>query len=207
MEERDVHPEGSTAMVLLRDRIVSSARTLILALAFLVMPPALAHAQFFGYGGYGYPGMGYGGLGYPGMGYGGLGYPGMGYGGLGYPGMGYGGLGYGGLGYGGLGYGGIGYGGGYGGIGYGGGGYGGLGYGVPGLGLAGYSFYPNRYLGYGGPYANPLFGLGLTPLGVNSALGERYLLGRGTQTPTVTYGSVAPYRYSSSFGGTSVNPR
>ena len=37
-------------MVRLRARIVRSARTL--ALAFLALPPTLAHAQSFGYGNY-----------------------------------------------------------------------------------------------------------------------------------------------------------
>lgn len=46
-----------------------------------------------------------------------------------------------------------------------------------GVGYPGYVGVP--YGPFGPGYANPLFGLGLTPLGVQSALGERYLLGRG----------------------------
>jgi hypothetical protein len=134
------------------------SRTLALSLALLVAPASLAHAQFFGYGGYGgygygYPGFGYG---YPafGYGYGGYGYPGFGgFGyGYGYPGMGYG------YGYSPLAYGG------YGGFGY--GGFGNVGFGVP-------------YGYWNSPYANPLFGLGLTVLGAQSALAEINLLGRG----------------------------
>ncbi len=97
-------------------------------------------------GGYG------GGFGYPVYGYGGYGGPmGMGYG---YPGMGYG----------------YGYGYGYPGMGYGFGGPG-LGYGY-GLGYNGVQqyFYPSM------GYANPLFGLGLSPLGVQSNLAETALI-------------------------------
>ncbi len=125
--------------------------------------------------GYGYPGMGGGmGYGYPGMGGGmGYGYPGMGGGmGYGYPGMG-GGMGYG-----------------YPGMG------GGMGYAAPyyGGGL-GYGYGPSIIYGYGNPgpgVYNPTFGLGLTPLGVNSALTERYVLGRGLPTYSRGYGQVAP---------------
>jgi hypothetical protein len=151
-----------------------------------------ARAQIMGYpiSPYGYSAPYYGGWGgvYPGFGYGGLGYGGIGYGGLGYGGIGYGGIGYGGLGYGGIGYGGIGYGG----VGYGYPGYG-YGYGYPGYGYAGYG-----YGGYGGyplippGIFNPLFGLGLSPLGVQSALTERYVLGRGQlvdRTPTTSAGA------------------
>jgi hypothetical protein len=126
----------------------------------------------------GYPGIGFGGLGYPGMGFGGVGYPGMGYGGLGYPGIGFGGLGFG-----------------NGGFGF--GGFGAAGFGAatgfpttPGAGFQGFNPY-----GYGGVYANypnPMFGLGLTPLGVNSALTERYLLGRGVPSTTVAPGGYRP---------------
>jgi hypothetical protein len=179
MKYRDACPERSTPMVRLPNRILTSARTLTWALAFVILPPTLAQAQFPLYGGtgFGFPGVGYGGMGYPGMGYGGLGYPGMGFGGVGYPGMGYGGLG---MGYGGLGF----------------GGFGAAGFGAAtgfptlGAGFVGYNPY-----GYGGYYANystPMFGLGLTPLGVNSALTERYLLGRGLPTTTVAPGGNRP---------------
>ena len=114
--------------------------------------------------------MGYGGMGYGGMGYGGMGY--------GYPGMGYGGMGYGypGFGYGGYGYGGYGYGLPVGGSGY--------GYGYPGFGYGYFPFLPGL--------SNPLFGVGMTPLGVQSALFETNVLGRGRPAnPAVT---VLPYR-------------
>jgi len=116
---------------------------------------------------YGYPGMG-GGMGY--------GYPGMGGGmGYGYPGMG-GGMGYG-----------------YPGMG------GGMGYAAPYYG-GGFGYGPSIIYGYGntGPGVyNPMFGLGLTPLGVNSALTERYVLGRGLTTYSRGYGQVtAPRTYS-----------
>jgi hypothetical protein len=127
--------------------------TLILGLAILLVSPGTASAQFPAYGGMG---MGFG---YPGWGYGGFyGYPGMGYG---YGGMGYGGMGYG--------YGGVGYG-------YGGMGYGGMGYGYPGFSYYGF--------GYGNPgfynpgLMNPLFGVGMTPLGAQSYIYETQVLGR-----------------------------
>ena len=169
----------------LTQRLGRAGWTLILAMAILLVSSQSAHAQFPAYGGggiavgypffgygYGLPGMGYGygelGYGYPiggygigpyGMGgYGGIGY-GMGYGGMGY-GMGYGGMGYGGMGYGGMGYGGMGYGMGYGGFGYG-----------------GYGFYPNIYA-QTSPLYNPLFGIGLTPLGAQSYMLETQLFGR-----------------------------
>jgi hypothetical protein len=133
----------------------------VLAAAILLVSSAPAHAQFPAYGGgglaVGYPGWG---MGYGGMGYGGMGYGGMGYGGMGYGGMGYGGMGYGGMGYGGMGYGGIGYG--YPGFTYYGFGYGNPGFYTPGL-------------------ANPLFGVGMTPLGVQSYLYETQVLGRRPQ--------------------------
>ena len=100
--------------------------TLLLALVLFFMPAGKAHAQFMGYGGYGYPGMGYGGWGGYGYGWGGYGNPNITYS-YGYPGSGlgnfpisgnmvmagsgYGYGGYGGMGYGGMGYGGMGYGG------------------------------------------------------------------------------------------------
>jgi hypothetical protein len=92
-------------------------------------------------------------------------------------------------------YGGAGYGNGPGGYPYTLGGYGNYGYGA-GFGAANAVYPPYMYgypaygfppgyglgMGYGwtGPgSSNPLFGLGLTPLGVQSALSERSLLGRG----------------------------
>jgi len=55
--------------------------------------------------------------------------------------------------------------------------------------LAGYGFYglpvaglPIGFPGYGLVAPNPMFGLGLTPLGAQSGLAEAYLLGRGTGT-------------------------
>ncbi len=129
---------------------------LVLIVAALVCAPGAARAQFPGYGwGYGFPGYGYGmpyAYAMPAFGYG------MGYG-LGMPGYGYGGMGYG----------------------YGmGNGFGMSGYGY-GMGPFGYPAFVG--LGYGGmatsPYTNPYFGLGLTPLGVQSYLTESNLLGRG----------------------------
>ena len=114
--------------------------------------PAYGYGMGYGYGmpAYGY-GMGYG-YGMPAYGYG------MGYG-YGMPGFGYGGVGYG------MGY-----------------GYGMGGYGFPGTGI--YYGYPAfAGMGYGGlstsPYLNPYFGVGLTPLGLQSYLTESNLLGRG----------------------------
>jgi hypothetical protein len=125
--------------------------TLVLALAILLVSSAPAHAQFPAYGG---GGMAFG---YPGWGYGGFyGYPAMGYG-MGYGGMGYGGMGFGGMGYGGMGYGGTGFG--YPGFEYYGFGYGNPGFYTPGL-------------------MNPLFGVGMTPLGAQSYLYETRVLGR-----------------------------
>jgi hypothetical protein len=143
-----------------------------------------ARAQFVGYApGYGFPGSAYGnGYGYPGYALGGYGYgyPGLGYGygGYGYPGLGYG---YGGYGYPGYGYGypGFGYG-----LGY---GYGGYAYGT---GYAGFLPYTTPL--FSDPYSNPLFGLGLSPLGVQSALAERAFLGRGLTGPVRVTGPGAP---------------
>jgi hypothetical protein len=158
--------------------------SLTLALVILLMPSRRADAQMVGFAaaagpssiGYanGYPmvnypftsfGSPYGGMGY-GMGYGGMGYPGMGYGGMGY-GMGYPGMGYGGMGYGGVGYSGM--------------GYGGMGYGA---GYAGF---------YGTGWNNPMFGVGLTPLGTQSYMTETRLFNR---TPRVTR-----YYYPSAYRG------
>ncbi len=146
--------------------------SLILALAIVLMPSEKADAQMMGFGGgYGYPGMmGYG---YPGMM--GYGYPGMM--GYGYPGM----MGYG---YRPFGYGvynsgylnpGFGY------------GYPGFGYGY---GYGGMGFAPG-YAGYWGTgYRNPLFGVGLTPLGTQSYLMETRLLGRVPRASSRYYGSA-----------------
>jgi len=147
------------------------ARTLFLALTLLVALPGVASAQFLG-GGFGYGGWGYGGYGYPGFGFGGYGVSPYAFGyGYGYPGYG---MMYGGMGYGYPGFGGFNPAYGY-----------GYGYGYP---------YPNitaaNVLGYSpglpyagpamsSPYTNPLFGLGLTPLGVQSYFAESNTLGRG----------------------------
>jgi hypothetical protein len=132
-----------------------------LLLALLVVSAAPARAQVIVSGGFGPPWYGYGafGYGYPGFGYGygvpGYGYPGFGYG-YGVPGYGYGVPVY------------------------------GYGYGVPVYGstYSGLNYPDYGYPGYFplGPSGaqNPLFGLGLTPLGVQSALTERSLLGRGS---------------------------
>src|SRR5262245_26350405 len=140
---------------------------LILALAIVSFSSGRAAAQFPAYGGggiaVGYPGWSYGGFyGYPAIGYG--------YGGLGY---GYGGLGYG---YGGMGYG---YGGSY--------GFGPVGYGYPGGGGGFYGGfgYPAYFgFGFGNPgfytpgLLNPLFGVGMTPLGAQNYMLETRFLGR-----------------------------
>jgi hypothetical protein len=127
-----------------------SACALTVVAALLILSPSPARAQFFGAGwGYGYPGYGYGYFGY------GYGYPGYGYG---YPSYGYG---------------------------YGNPWYGGF---YPGYGSAfappaiAYGYGPALpYAGplFASPYANPLFGLGLSPLGVQSYFTEANLLGRG----------------------------
>jgi hypothetical protein len=173
-------------MITLRRVLRRSAPLLLITVAVLSATATPARAQFYGYGAYGYPGMAYG---YPayGMGYG--------YGGLG---SGYGGFGYGGLGYG-YGYPGMGYGYGFGypayGAGFGFGGVGpwgmGYGYGSPGVGYG----YGN--LAYGNPYLltglfNPLFGVGMTPLGLQSYLYERNVLGRGLTGYSRGYSSDAP---------------
>ena len=130
-------------------RVKSLRYAPFLALAILGTASAPAQAQFPAYGGGGF------GVAYPGWGYDGFyGYPGMGYGygmmGYGYPAMG-GGF-YGGYGYPGFAYGGPGF------------EYYGFGYGNPG-------FYTPGLM-------NPLFGVGMTPLGVESYLYETQVLGR-----------------------------
>jgi hypothetical protein len=195
-----------------------------LGLILSIAPATTARSQAIGYGGfgYGYPGygsMGYGYPGYGGMGFGygspGLGYAGLNYGvgGYGYPGLGYGGYGLAGYGYGRIGYGypGLGYGG-YGLAGY---GYGGIGYGYPGLGYGfAYSGFPYSAAAYGfgatglgyvpilPGLSNPLFGVGTTPLAVQSAMAERYIVGNGqlvaspaTQTNTSQGTTVFRYDY------------
>jgi hypothetical protein len=151
--------------------------SLIVALAIVLMPTGTAHAQWgFGGGGWGYPGWGYGGWGWGGYGYPSFaynyGYPGYGLGNIpvsgnfimGGPGFGYGG------------YGGMGYGG-YGGMGY---GFGGFGYAPGGIGMSGVGYW------------NPMFGVGLTPLGTQSYMMETRLLGRVPRTSPRYYGT--PYR-------------
>jgi hypothetical protein len=137
----------------------------IAAFTFILaaLPALPVRAQFLGYG-YGYPAYG------AGYGYGSLGYGGAyGYGG---PGLGYG-------------------------YGFGDGGYPAFG-GAYSFGAPGPSFVtPYAPLGiyYGGPgpgVYNPLFGVGLSPLGVNSALAERYMLGRGVTRYQNGYGTVPP---------------
>jgi hypothetical protein len=124
---------------------------LVLALAILVASSGKAEAQFPAYGGGGWS------IGYPGFGFG-YGFPGYGFGGFGYPGMGYG--------YG-MGYPGVGFGYGYPGMGY------GYGFGMPGYGYG----FGNIYT-YSSPLYNPMFGVGLTPLGAQSYIVETQLFGR-----------------------------
>ena len=118
-----------------------------------------------------YPGYGWGG-GYPGVGYG---YPGVGFGS---PGMGYG----------------------YPGVGY---GFPGFGYGYPafGYGVAAGPAYPAPVYvaGFPSPFTywgswDPLFGVGLTPLGVQSYLYETRVLGRVPRASAGSY-SAADRRY------------
>ena len=146
----------------LTHRLGRLAGLLFLTLALVLVSSAPARAQFPAYGGGGMA------VGYPGWGgYGGFyGYPAMGYGGMGY---GYGGMGYG---YGGMGYGNPMMGGGF----YGGyGGYPAYGYGYPGFRYYGF--------GYGNPgfytpgLMNPLFGVGMTPLGAQSYIYETQVFG------------------------------
>ncbi len=138
--------------------------TLTLSLVILLVPSRKSEAQMVGFGAaVGYPGLGAN-NGYP-M----VNYPFTSFG-YAYPGMGYGGMGYGGMGYGGMGYGGMGYGFGYPGFGYGG-------------GYAGY---------YGTGWRNPMFGVGLTPLGTQSYMTETRLFNRVPR--------VSPY-YRSAYRG------
>jgi hypothetical protein len=130
-----------------RQIMLRSLLVMGLTCAGLAISPTTSRAQFFGYGGYGYSPYAFGAA-YPGFGYGGL--PNWGYG------YGFGGFGF---------------------------PFGVTGYpqlatpfnAYQGVGPYGYAAY-----GYGypiGAYANPYFGLGLSPLGVQSAVTERYLLG------------------------------
>jgi hypothetical protein len=113
----------------------------------------------------------------PGYGWGG-GYPGVGFG---YPGVGYG-------------YTGVGYS--YPAFGY---GYPAFGYGYPafGYGLGSGLAYPGPVWSVGYPfpynpaYGNPLFGVGLSPLGVQSYLFETRLLGRVPRASASYYGAAA----------------
>jgi hypothetical protein len=163
---------------------------LILTLALFLMPASKANAQFGGYGGYGwggYGGWGWGGYGYPGVAYN-YGYPGYGmgvipvYGNYVMGAPGYGGYGGYGGGYGGYG----GYGGGYGGYGY---GFGGFGYSPGGIGMSGVGYW------------NPMFGVGLTPLGTQSYMMETRLLGRVPRAPTRYYGTAYRPQSSAPIGG------
>ena len=140
-----------------RRRALAGLAVTLVVLAFAGTPAA--RAQFPGYG-WGYGGMGYD-YGMYGSPYGMYGSP-YGYG---YPGVSYG-------------YGAMGYGYGYPGM--------GMGYGYPGMGYGYVSPYAFGYPGvnYAGPliaspYANSLFGVGLSPLGVNSYFTEMNQLGRG----------------------------
>lgn len=128
-----------------------------LALVLGALPATRARAQMygFGYGAYGVASP-YGGFNY--------GYPAVAFG-LPYPRVGFG-----------YGYGGYGYSYPIAGYSY---AYPGLGYSGLGYGYGAYPYVPS-YATSGAPYVNPLFGVGLSPLGVNSALSERYMLGRST---------------------------
>jgi hypothetical protein len=157
---------------------------LIVALVLFLMPAGEARAQYMGYGGgwgMGYPG--WGGMGFGGWGWGGYGYPSINYK-YGYPGYGLGNIpvsgnfvmgapGYGGYGYGGYG----GFGGGYGGA----FGFGGFGYAPGGIGMSGVGYW------------NPMFGVGLTPLGTQSYLMETQLFGV-PRAPRRYYGTPTTYR-------------
>jgi hypothetical protein len=139
-----------------------------LALVIMLVASEKAQAQFMGYGGgYFNPAFGFG---YPAFGYG---YPGLGYG---YPFWGY-------ASYSPYPYYNPGYtlpalGGGYPALGY--------GYAYPGTNLG------MGYLGlYGSGFYNPLFGVGLTPLGTESYLYETQFLGRVPRAPA-RYPGPAP---------------
>jgi hypothetical protein len=116
--------------------------------------------------GFGYPGMGWG---YPMMGGFGYGFPMMGGYGFGNPMMG------------------------------------GFGYGFPMMGGYGYGYGYPFDAGYPGfaytgallsnPYTNPLFGVGLTPLGVNSYYTEMNLLGRGQARAAARAGAPVIRQY------------
>jgi hypothetical protein len=77
----------------------------------------------------------------------------------------------------GFGYDGLGYG--YGGLGY---GYGGYGYAPGGIGMSGVGYW------------NPMFGVGLTPLGTSSYMMEANLLGRVPRASSRYYGAPYPGR-------------
>ena len=138
-------------MRMLIQRLGTVCFTTILASVILVISSAPAHAQFPAYGGGGI------GIAYPGWGYGGF---------YGYPAMGYG-------------YGGMGYG-----YGYpvmGGGFYGGYGYPAYAYGGPGFRYYGFGYVNpgfYTPGLMNPLFGVGMSPLGVQSYMYETQVLGR-----------------------------
>ena len=100
--------------------------------------------------------------------------------------MGYGGYG---MGYGGYGMGYGGYGMGYGGYGMGYGGYG-MGYGGYGMGYGGFGYMPGGIGMSGVGYWNPMFGVGLTPLGTQSYLYETRVFGRVPRTSTRYYPTV-----------------
>jgi hypothetical protein len=128
----------------------------------LVALPAMPARAQFFGAGYGYPAYGYG-YGWPGYG---------GTYGYGYPGLAYG------------------YGFGYGGYPAFGGGYyaGGVGTSI----VAPYAPFGIYYGGPGPGVYNPLFGVGLSPLGVDSALTERYMLGRRLTQYQRGYGTAPP---------------
>ncbi|MDR3637050.1 MAG: hypothetical protein P4L84_24820 [Isosphaeraceae bacterium] len=153
-----------------------SGHCLLFLAFFLVLsgvPSRTARAQMYGFGpgGYGVAGAYYGGFGH--------GYPAVVFGSP-YPRYGFG------YGYGGYGYSYPGYGYSY--------GYPGMGYSGMGYGYGNFPYVPTLTTS-GAPYVNPLFGVGLSPLGVNSALSERYMLGRGSTSYYVrSYAPGTPQR-------------
>jgi hypothetical protein len=162
---------------------LNATRIVAFALLVLIVPASRSQAQGYGYGAYGYPGYGYG-YGGPGFGYGyGAGY------GYGYPVGGY-----------------YGYGGAF--------GFGlGVGYSYP---PVSYNYFGNGYPGVQAPLVsgvgdlNPLFGLGLTPLGVQSALAERNLINASRpRNPGISVGAGVPGKAASDqYSGTgSARPR